>query len=365
MERLEKMKNYFVNIIFFVFLISFALGASVQAYPITVQGKISSSNTIASPINLSFALWTAQTAGTLVAIRFQPGVNIVDGVFNTTVDFGDDIAFGKNYYLESSIYGTGISTQVFSPRQQLTAAPYASANVLKTGDAMTGTLTVKTVNPAGISAEGITGIYGKGLVGVAGDGLVGVSGHGIVGVGGNGTGNNSVGVYGIGVGVGGSFESVSGYGIYSKAPKNYFSGTITASNGVTSTITDPNKAAIRAENLNGSNMGIAIEIIGMLKMLTKVAVEGSPQTGYWKYFVVDSTCGRIPLVGMNTSSSKILISNQFVGSNSLILLTAENALTGASVSGKGIGSFTINLLNPGYFYGDVSKAYIDFMIINY
>lgn len=129
--------------IFTVLIITYA-----HAYPITVQGKISSTGTVSSLIDLSLSLWTTQTVGTGTQVGptiSRASVSVVDGVFNTSVDFGNGIDYSKKYFIQISVGGS-----LLTPRQELTAAPYASANVLKAGDVMTGPLVVTSTLPLGM-----------------------------------------------------------------------------------------------------------------------------------------------------------------------------------------------------------------------
>lgn len=200
----------------------------VEAYPISIQGKISSTGTVRQSVNAAFTLWDALSGGTKIAGPINKnGLQVDNGIFNTTLDFGNDVKYAfypYGYYLDISIGGTSLT-----PRQLLTAAPYASANVLKTGDTLSGPLVVNaTTSIYGVRGSATTaGIRGEGIAGVSGwssatgaDGGVGVDGQSIgtgASMGGKFQSTNGIGVYGKGAIVGGSFESaatgVSGKGV--------------------------------------------------------------------------------------------------------------------------------------------------------
>jgi hypothetical protein len=89
------------------------------------------------PVNgtadLYFSLWDAHTGGNRIGeVQQRPGVEIVDGVFNTIIneeeEFGPDAFVGEARWLEIWVCGTPgcVSPEVLAPRQPLTSTPYAT-----------------------------------------------------------------------------------------------------------------------------------------------------------------------------------------------------------------------------------------------
>jgi hypothetical protein len=100
------------------------LGVAAHAAPITYQGHLENG---ASPANgnhdFEFTLKDALTGGSNVgtpAIVTRTNLPVVNGVFTTTLDFGDTTFSAGNRWLEVKVNGTTLS-----PRQGLTPAPLA------------------------------------------------------------------------------------------------------------------------------------------------------------------------------------------------------------------------------------------------
>lgn len=113
-----------------------ALSASAQTplgTAFSYQGELSDSGSSANGLHdLRFQLFTAANGGTQIgATVCLDGVNVVDGLFTAPLDFGPvfdgDQRFLQVFVRADSISGncgSGVYT-VLSPRQPLTAAPYA------------------------------------------------------------------------------------------------------------------------------------------------------------------------------------------------------------------------------------------------
>lgn len=103
-----------------------AAGAEALGTSFRYQGKLEQNG---SPVNGSldfvFEVYDASVAGNLLGQHSAEGVAVETGVFSAFVDFGP-IFEGDALWLEISVVdpGTGIQT-ILSPRQPLTAAPYA------------------------------------------------------------------------------------------------------------------------------------------------------------------------------------------------------------------------------------------------
>ncbi|MFO7642561.1 MAG: hypothetical protein R6X17_15225, partial [Candidatus Competibacteraceae bacterium] len=76
-----------------------------------------------------FILWNAEVGGSQVGnILIREDLPVIEGFFTVTLDFGASVLDGNPRYLEVAVRdgsSTGIYT-VLSPRQMLTATPYAS-----------------------------------------------------------------------------------------------------------------------------------------------------------------------------------------------------------------------------------------------
>ena len=111
--------------------------AHAQGTAFTYQGWL---NDGASPANgiydLRFTIYASTNSpGTIVAGPFtNSAVAVSNGLFITALDFGAGVFAGNPRWLEISVQKNGGGFTPLSPRQQLTATPYAilaaSANSL-------------------------------------------------------------------------------------------------------------------------------------------------------------------------------------------------------------------------------------------
>ncbi|MBS0198039.1 MAG: hypothetical protein JSR77_14890 [Planctomycetes bacterium] len=100
----------------------------------TYQGELQTSGTpVDGPADLRFTLWTAATGGTQIGATVQAlAVDVSAGRFTVTLNAGNEFgagAFnGQRRWLEISVRtpDSGGAYQVLSPRQEITAAPYAA-----------------------------------------------------------------------------------------------------------------------------------------------------------------------------------------------------------------------------------------------
>ncbi|MCC7293583.1 MAG: hypothetical protein IT449_16120 [Phycisphaerales bacterium] len=110
-----------------------ALAASVMAEDLgsafTFQGRLKQDG---SPLNASadfeFTLWDAASGGNPVGtVSPATSVNVVDGLFTVSIDFGVAAFDGKARWLETAVRSPagGGSFVTLAPRQALTVAPYA------------------------------------------------------------------------------------------------------------------------------------------------------------------------------------------------------------------------------------------------
>jgi hypothetical protein len=97
----------------------------------TYQGRLKDADgPVDRPCNLTFELYdsagsgTPPTGGTLLSTVAKPDQDIVDGIFTVELDFGSGVFNGDARWLQVS-FDCGDAAGTFSPRQALTAAPYA------------------------------------------------------------------------------------------------------------------------------------------------------------------------------------------------------------------------------------------------
>jgi hypothetical protein len=153
-----------------------ALAAAAAPFSaFTYQGRLDAEGSAANGnYDVRFALFTSSGGGSAVAVVTNLNVAVSNGLFTTLVDFGAAVFDGTPYWLELAVRtngGGGFS--VLSPRQDLTAAPYAiyaskagqasgvapgtvslaglntnsvdTRYVLKSGDTMSGALTAPSL----------------------------------------------------------------------------------------------------------------------------------------------------------------------------------------------------------------------------
>lgn len=99
------------------------LGANAAANDtgFTYQGSLTDSGTaVTGTVSVSVSLWDSETLGTQIgSTQTLPGVSVTDGVFSVELDFGAS-AFAGDRWMEISI-----DSNVLTPRQRVTATPYA------------------------------------------------------------------------------------------------------------------------------------------------------------------------------------------------------------------------------------------------
>ncbi len=177
----------------------------------TYQGQLNSAGT---PVNAScdfqFSLWDDAAAGTQMGATLAPTLNVVDGLFTATLDFGDQFT-GDARWLEIALQCPGDpGVTVLSPRTALLGVPYA--NGLRPGISVTDSTT---------GSSALIAVPDYGLAGSSG-GATGVYGSSIHGTGVNGVSTNSTGVLGetqaaVEAGVRGTNSAASGIGVRGEA----------------------------------------------------------------------------------------------------------------------------------------------------
>jgi hypothetical protein len=118
------MKFHFYSVAAFLFL---ALAARAQTTAFTYQGQLSSNNAPATgSYDFRFRIYNA-SGGVVATPLTNALVNVTNGLFTVTLDFGPGVFDGSTRSLDISVrsYGDTNAYTVLSPRQALTSAPYA------------------------------------------------------------------------------------------------------------------------------------------------------------------------------------------------------------------------------------------------
>ena len=96
-----------------------------QTTEFTYQGKLTENN--AAPTanyDFEFALYDAETGGTLLGTQQKLGVAVTNGIFTVRLDFGAQFS-GAARFLEIRVRPAGGGTfTTLNPRQPITSAPY-------------------------------------------------------------------------------------------------------------------------------------------------------------------------------------------------------------------------------------------------
>ena len=109
-------------------LVVFIAAAGYAQIPQTInyQGSLKNaadSTPVTDPVEMTFTLYDSPTGGENLWTQTTSNVNVVNGIYSVILDISTAspaLAFDKPYYLEVAVEGTTLS-----PRQQLTAVPYA------------------------------------------------------------------------------------------------------------------------------------------------------------------------------------------------------------------------------------------------
>lgn len=234
-----KINKIWMVLLLLVFIGSVFSPASAFPEKMNLQGVLTESGIPMKGVTqkVHFYIYDALTGGNILWERKTEITTDDNGFFSSELDLknGYNTALG---WSQAKVFATGNQLYLeiapdgwmtpLSPRQPLVSVPYA--------------ITAKNVYGGTVAASGeIAAIFGFASGGAAGNG-VGVTGfsngtgtyasgiyggsakYGVVGGGILPSGQAEVGVWGVGKEKGVSGSSTTGYGIYSQAPKNYFSG---------------------------------------------------------------------------------------------------------------------------------------------
>ena len=159
------------SIILSLFVCGGALNLFAQGTAFNYQGRL---NVAGSPANgsydLRFAVYDAVTNGNLASVWLTNAAVVVsNGLFSATLNFGNGIFTGTNYWLDIAVRPTGETNFIaLWPRQPVLPVPYAifattASNVLGTVSAaqLTGTVPSSQIsgtyaNPVSFSSSGNT-----------------------------------------------------------------------------------------------------------------------------------------------------------------------------------------------------------------
>ncbi len=121
-------------------LLPLSLAAVPLGSAMTYQGELVEAGFPASgTFDFEFEIFDAQSGGVSLAPVITQTLDISNGIFETELDFGDSPFMGDQVWLEvrARAAGGGAFTTL-SPRQQMTAAPYALHAQFVGADAVTG-----------------------------------------------------------------------------------------------------------------------------------------------------------------------------------------------------------------------------------
>src|SRR6266704_5741651 len=129
-----------------------ATSASAQTTAFTYQGRLTDGGTPANGnYDLQFALWDSLGGGSQIgSTQALPAVQVSDGVFNVTLDFGANAFPGANRFLEISARLSGASSfTLLLPRQSITSTPYA----VRSGNATLADTATNATQLGGVGAS--------------------------------------------------------------------------------------------------------------------------------------------------------------------------------------------------------------------
>lgn len=119
-------RNVFIGLLLGGFCTSTGLAQMPVGTAFTYQGQLKEGGLpFTGSANLRFQLYDADAGGMLVGTNSVPNVPINNGLFTVTLDFGGEAFFGDARWLEIAVYQVGVGYVTLTPRQPLTAAPYA------------------------------------------------------------------------------------------------------------------------------------------------------------------------------------------------------------------------------------------------
>lgn len=167
-----------------------------QGTAFTYQGRLNDDVSAAHGVyNLKFSLFAGSVGGiATVGPVTNSAVAVTNGLFTTTVDFGIGVFTGASQWLEIAVSTNGVNSfTTLSPRQQITATPYAifantASNVSGTisGSQLTGAIPLSGLPPGvvtnGASGVNIAGTFNGNGAGVTNVNFLTINSGGIIGI---------------------------------------------------------------------------------------------------------------------------------------------------------------------------------------
>ena len=369
--------------VLFAFLAVFAArGQTPLGTAFTYQGQLKQAGQpFNGSANLVFQLYAAASAGNLLGTQTLNGVAVAGGLFtvqlNGAGEFGATAFNGEQRWLEISVNGTALS-----PRQELTATPYAStamqialpfsgsASVAGNAFSLTNTFGSGTAL-SGNNMDNGTGVYGESPNGAGVQGYSGGLGWGVYG-----NSLNSYGVYGqttTGRGVFGSANGGDGvYGLaLSGVGKAGVRGSAAAASGLSygGYFDSASILGVGAGGRASATSGPTAGVVGQSASTSGTGVYGwADATSGSTYGVVgqsDSTSG-IAVFGGATSSTGATYGGRFENSSSAgsgvfgLALPTEgltNGVYGQSNSSVGTGVYGLTTATAGSAWGVFGESY--------
>lgn len=136
--------------------LAFAVGAQAQSSSFTYQARLAASGApFTGFAEMNFVLFDAATDGTAVATNAlaPASVNVSNGLFAVTLDFGAGIFDGADRFLEIQVRTNNSAFVTLAPRQQLSPVP--TAIFAQAAGRLNGTISV-TQLPANVVTNGAT-----------------------------------------------------------------------------------------------------------------------------------------------------------------------------------------------------------------
>lgn len=314
----------------------------------TYQGTLHQSGSpLTGSVDLQFALYDALTAGNPVGVmQTVNGVNVANGVFTVTLDFGN-VFDGAAVWLQISVKNAGGGAfTLLAPRQALTAAPYALYALGGPGGG--GSLTLPFTGA--FARQGSTAdndaLAGLAPFAVTNSATTGVS-HGLIGRS-NSSWQNSAGVLGVGSAATGATSGVQGYATGSGSGTGVVG--IGASNGAYFRGGDGVSSFFRTGVIGTaveSPFGSTTGVLGTVQAGTGVKGEAAGGTGVHGYAstgigVLASSNSSYGLVAQSNSGTGVTASS---GTDYAVRATTTSgaaAVFGQNQSGYGVQGFTDN-----------------------
>src|SRR5580658_3544030 len=133
-----------------------------QGTAFTYQGQLSAGASPAKGLyDFRFRLAADPQGDTILTTFLTNGIDVSNGLFTTTIDFGAGFFNGSNYWLEVDVRTNNpantLAYTALAPLQALTAAPYAI--FAGTASNVSGTISASQLSGA-VPAGGLSGTYG-------------------------------------------------------------------------------------------------------------------------------------------------------------------------------------------------------------